>query len=284
MDRAVKRMHGTKDTLGCDPRALRVAQAVQHATGITQVILFGSRARGDYQADSDIDLLLVHPEDTDLRDTAYRSATRAVQEGYGEPVGTDIVLMAPHLFATLQFGLNDIAAYAAKEGVTAMGYPYHPPTGEMPPQDPATLEAMKRCTHAKLIFETLQVLVADDTSQRYTTREAYELAVGQAAQGALELSLKALLAAVGQQYGFHHELERHASQAQRAIPNFRPLQSPLSNLSKFAGAGIYGLPSLGYDVSTLFAQVAADLEYVFALIQQHVAFDPWQVCRSDYES
>ena len=45
---------------GYDNNALAVGQAVLRETGAQDVILFGSRARGDYREDSDIDLLLVH--------------------------------------------------------------------------------------------------------------------------------------------------------------------------------------------------------------------------------
>ncbi len=40
-----------------DNRARQVALAVQQAAGIEQVLLFGYRARGDYGATSDIDLI-----------------------------------------------------------------------------------------------------------------------------------------------------------------------------------------------------------------------------------
>ena len=46
-----------------DRRALAVAQAAYDAVAPETVILFGSRARGDYRADSDIDLLLIVVDD-----------------------------------------------------------------------------------------------------------------------------------------------------------------------------------------------------------------------------
>ena len=42
-----------------DPHALATARAVQETVNPDTVILFGSRARGDYQPQSDLDLLLV---------------------------------------------------------------------------------------------------------------------------------------------------------------------------------------------------------------------------------
>ena len=46
-----------------DPKAIAVAQAVQEAAPDDVVIvLFGSRARGDYNRRSDIDLMVLVPE------------------------------------------------------------------------------------------------------------------------------------------------------------------------------------------------------------------------------
>ena len=112
--------------------------------------LFGSRARGDYHEDSDIDLLLVHPDDRTVRAACHQTAALAIQRWYEDPVTLDIVLVSPDLFASVQFGLNHIAAQAARDGVTPMGHPYDPPHGEQPPQDPIRLEAMERAFHAKL--------------------------------------------------------------------------------------------------------------------------------------
>ena len=42
-----------------DPNALLVTRRVQEAAQPAVTILFGSRARGDYRPDSDIDLLLI---------------------------------------------------------------------------------------------------------------------------------------------------------------------------------------------------------------------------------
>ncbi len=267
----------------CDPRALRVAQAVQQSTGIAQVLLFGSRARGDYHADSDIDLLLVHPEDHTVRETCHQSATQAVRKWYREPVSTDVVLVSPDLFASVQFGLNHIAAQAAKDGVTPMGHPYHPPRGEPPPQDPLRLEAMERAFHAGWKFETLQGLMREGAQDRYSSAERFEMAFGEAAQGTLELALKALLAVRGETYGRHHQLERWVQHARQALPEFQGLQSPLETLSAFAGGHIYGSPDLDQDVEELFVQVQADLRRIFDLVQQHANFDPWTVCKSDYK-
>ena len=267
----------------CDHRALRVAQAVQKSTGVEQVLLFGSRARGDYHEDSDIDLLLVHPDDRAVRAACHQTAALAIQRWYEDPVTMDIVLVSPDLFASVQFGLNHIAAQAARDGVTPMGHPYDPPHGKRPPQDPIRLEAMERAFHASWKFENLKGLMLEGAKERYSSEERYEMAFGEAVQGTLELALKALLTAWREPYGRHHQLERLAYHAQQTVHHFKGLQSPLPTLTAFAGGDIYGSPDLDHDVEELFALVKADLEYIFTLVQQQASFNPWTVRKNDYK-
>ena len=65
-----------------DPHAVNIARAVQQAVHPDVVILHGSRARGDYRPDSDVDLLVVFSEDR-----AATGATRPVPPGLSHPVG-----------------------------------------------------------------------------------------------------------------------------------------------------------------------------------------------------
>lgn len=59
-----------------DAQALAIAQAVQAAVAPATVILFGSRAVGDYRPDSDVDLLVVSDE-ANPKDTAFRAKKAA---------------------------------------------------------------------------------------------------------------------------------------------------------------------------------------------------------------
>ena len=117
----------------------------------------------------------------------------------------------------------------------------------------------------------------DGAKERYSSEERYEMAIGYAAQGTLELALKALLAAWREPYGRHHQLERLANHAQQTVPHFKGLQSPLPTLTAFAGGVIYGSPDLDHDFEELFELVKADLEYIFTLVQQQASFNPWTV-------
>ncbi len=151
-------MTRTQGDTPCDDRARRVALAVQQATGIDRILLFGSRARGDYHAESDIDLLVVHPEDRALADLCAQTAQTAVQKLYPDNIRTDVILISPALFATAQFGLNHVATQAVKDGVTPMGEPYRPQSGEQqqPPCHRFRIEAMERAFHASGHFANLQ--------------------------------------------------------------------------------------------------------------------------------
>ncbi len=266
-----------------DDRARQVALAVQQATGINRVLLFGSRARGDYGPASDVDLLVVHPEDRAMAEICQETAQRAVQDLYDGAIRTDVVMISPELFASAQFGLNHVAAKAVKDGVTPMGYSYRPSPRERPPRDPFTLESMERALHARGEFRTLQRLMRPGETEYYDVRVEFDLAFGRAAQGTLEHALKALIASRRAEYARIHNLVELQTHAMETVPEFQGLKSPLPVLSLFAGGAIYGTPHLEQDIEELFALLQADVEHVFALIRGQGSFAPWQVRVSDFQ-
>ncbi len=129
-----------------------------------------------------------------------RRPNRTVQNLYNNTISPDVVMISPALFASVQFGLNHIAAKAVKDGVTPMGCAYHPSPGERPPSDPFKLESMERALHARGEFRTLQRLVRKGEVECYDSRVEFNLAFGRAAQGALEHALKALIACTRAEY------------------------------------------------------------------------------------
>ncbi|MFZ4580947.1 MAG: nucleotidyltransferase domain-containing protein [Myxococcota bacterium] len=54
-------------TPAIDPQARHIITTVALATHAERVVLFGSRARGDARPDSDLDLLVIVPDDVDPR-------------------------------------------------------------------------------------------------------------------------------------------------------------------------------------------------------------------------
>ena len=60
------------------------------------VILFGSRARGDFTPDSDFDLALVAPDGTERRRLAMQAYESIAAVG-GRSVGVDLVVLTPQI-------------------------------------------------------------------------------------------------------------------------------------------------------------------------------------------
>ncbi len=258
-----------------DDSARRVAGAVQEATGVDTCLLFGSRARGDHHAESDIDILVVHPDISGLDRACRQAARTAVQRLYGTYLDTDVVILSSRLFAIAQHGRNHVAAEAVREGVTPMGFRYRPPSEEPPSREPQRLEAMERAWHATEQHTALQVY------RQSFPPGTHSMLFGRAAQQVLEHALKGLIAAYGRKYSRTHNLVELSNQARTAIPDL-DLSSPLDHLSEFAGTHIYGSPALRIGTENLCDRVEQDLTHLFTLIRDRSGFDPWTVQPSDF--
>ena len=106
-----------------DPKAKAVAQAVYDAVHPVAVILFGSRARGDYREDSDVDLLVITANGNDGADwrgryvDACAAAHEKAEAVYGFPMGVDVVDMPASKFADCRRAKNHVAGQAVRDGV-----------------------------------------------------------------------------------------------------------------------------------------------------------------------
>jgi predicted nucleotidyltransferase len=96
------------------PSVLEIARVVALATNAVEVRLFGSAARGEATANSDLDLLLVLPDDADL----LASSARAQQALYPSLVDADIVPMRVSHFRN---GESVLARTVAREGIVVYG-------------------------------------------------------------------------------------------------------------------------------------------------------------------
>ena len=164
-----------------DEHACRVAQAVAQIDGVEQVILFGSRARGDHRSDSDLDLLVVYESCRSSNDIVHpcrQAAKRASEDAFDHHVSIDIVPLAADHFAFMQYGLNHVAAHAAREGITPTGYRYRPPSE---PGEPSLLEhhcreSMEQVLHARRHLTTLEILY-NTNPDHYSRSEAWAFSV-----------------------------------------------------------------------------------------------------------
>ena len=182
-----------------DPKAVAVARAVYDAVRPESVILFGSRARGDYRPDSDIDLLIISDDHGSRakRMKAQRTASDAAHRFYGDYwMGTDVVWMPRDRYDRCRGGINHLAAQAARDGVDMNGEKQEyerDPT----PFDWADVRQRVINTDRELI--ALAWLIEGDMPQE---------TIGFHAQQALENILKGWISAFGGEYENTHDLER----------------------------------------------------------------------------
>lgn len=112
-----------------DARAITVAQAVRDVIYPIDIFLFGSRARGDWNDDSDIDIFTISESDAGTKEK-YR---RALQEGkakvleiYGRPLKIDLVRYSPADFHRYRQARTHLTYAALKDGITMN----HEPVGQ----------------------------------------------------------------------------------------------------------------------------------------------------------
>jgi len=90
----------------------RMAERIVERFRPTKVILFGSHARGDAGADSDLDFLVVMPFTGSRLETCIE--IRKVLRGFGVP--KDVMVLTPEEFARFKELPGTIAYPAAHEG------------------------------------------------------------------------------------------------------------------------------------------------------------------------
>jgi predicted nucleotidyltransferase len=98
--------------------ARRAAEAILGRDGsrVLRIILFGSRARGDANPDSDLDLLVVTREATPSEQRVYRQSLYQVCRGFGVPVEPHVI--TAETFEETRSVIGGLAYPASTEGVT----------------------------------------------------------------------------------------------------------------------------------------------------------------------
>ncbi len=183
---------------GYDPKAKAVAEAVYDAVRPVAVILFGSRARGDYRDDSDVDLLLITAdgEDGDWRgcyvDACAAAHTKA-EAVYGFSMGVDVVGMTESRFADCRRAKNHVAGQAVRDGVIVSQQPL-PGEGHFPTNWPD----IRQCFIAATRNIASMTLLVEGSGPLED--------IGFHAQQAIENSLKAWISALNGSYGRTHDI------------------------------------------------------------------------------
>ena len=175
-----------------DPKARAVAKAVYDALNPRSVILFGSRARGDFRRDSDIDLLVIIDDDRVDKDeymAACDAANAKSAEMYGarRKFGVDVVYMSADEFRDCRRAKNHVAGQAAKDGVDMNGEPIAPDD-----QEPDNMPDIRlRIITARRNLDDLRINVAHQASQD---------AVGFLAQQTVVNAVKGWISALDDEY------------------------------------------------------------------------------------
>ena len=187
---------------GYDHRAKEVAEAVYDAVRPVAVILFGSRARGDYREDSDVDLLVITADDESSDWKArYVDTCKAAHEKaeavYGLLIGVDVVDMPASRFADCRRAKNHVAGQAVRDGVIVSQQPL-PGEGQQPTNWP---DIRQRFIAATRNIQSTTLLIEGNGPLED---------IGFHAQQAIENALKGWISALDDKYENIHDLARLA--------------------------------------------------------------------------
>ncbi|MDE3000881.1 MAG: HEPN domain-containing protein [Gemmatimonadota bacterium] len=243
-----------------DPKACAVAKAVGEEARPDRVILFGSRARGDYHAKSDIDLLIITDADSTneqkYQDTSA-AAHRKVEDLYGDLIGVDLVHLNEKAFHDGRRARNHVAGQAVRDGFDGNGdkVDYDNPEPSNWP------DIRQRIANARRCLNDLEVLVEDSRSSQE--------AIGFHAQQAMENALKGWISALDADYRNTHDLAKLAAIVRRHPgENHTPAGEKLVWLTGYAVRYRYSDPQVVIeDRDALLSAVTATVEAIVARIR-----------------
>ena len=247
-----------------DPKACAVARAVGEVVHPAQVILFGSRARGDFTPDSDIDLLIIGSGAVDQQTYQRTSAAahRKVEELYGGSIDVDLVRMSEGAFHDGRRARNHVAGQAVRDGLDAKGDKVTYDN----PQPTNWPDIQQRIANTERELGVLKILVEANAAQE---------AIGFHAQQALENVLKGWISALDADYRNTHDLTKLiAIVRQHPAENDTAAGEQLAWLTEYAVRYRYaGAEVLMDDRFALLAAVAETVAAIIARIRVLVATD-----------
>ena len=181
-----------------DRRVHHVARVAAQVARPLSLYLFGSRARGDYRPDSDIDLLMVmrQPCDPQTYGQTGVDAHRVIRAVYGRALDLDLLAQTQQTCLAMARARNHVVRQARREGVLMYG-------ASLPPYDENELtenwpDVLERIRATQSALNTMAYLLDGDPST--------ERWFGFLGQQALENALKGYLAALDMRYDHTHNL------------------------------------------------------------------------------
>ncbi len=106
-----------KDLLKRDPVLRRIVEVIVREIDPDKIILFGSRARGDYKEDSDYDILVLKEgvRAEERRKIEMKIERMFLKEGIFVP--TDVIVQDSHRYKSLKKRVGKVYYSIEKEGV-----------------------------------------------------------------------------------------------------------------------------------------------------------------------
>lgn len=256
----------TTQEISADARAMAIARAIHRMADPEQTILFGSRARGDYRPDSDIDVLIIKdpppPEDW-LEDLRHRARTLQKAE-LPEASGIDVICMTAKEFDSRRHLRNNLANSIARQGAPIM-----PQENAELPEESLDWDDI----NGKIKDATGAVSLLEGIAAAGILADADDKQIGRMAQNALENAYKAVLAAHAFEYPTSgrdgHNLrilierirENVLSSPDEAVPG-----EEYHYLTEFGGAALYSHEHLPLDK----ARIAQDVPEAIARLRDLV--------------
>ena len=193
-----------------DPKAVTVARAVQEqAPNDAVIVLFGSRARGDYHERSDIDLMMLVPDrDASGHDAwaaASRTARAVAEREYGRPVAVDVLQIDHPRFRRGRRAVNHVAYDIIRDGIPMTQIPFSA-------IDPDARDDDGYPDNWPDISERLRDALRAFGYMRYDLADGAEKYLGRNGQETLEHCYKALISALGVAYPRTHDLRELEAQ------------------------------------------------------------------------
>ena len=182
-----------------DPLAFAVAEVVQRSVTPARVILFGSRARGDYRSDSDIDLMVItDAADTTAAELKAKVTARECLRLQQTDIGVDVVTMTVNAFRRACRANQHVAGQAYNQGIwmsTESLDNIAPEPDGYPDHWPETVRRLQ--TVEEWLYHVNDMLDQESGPQRV---------MGFGAQQAVENALKAWLSTHNLQRNYGHDL------------------------------------------------------------------------------
>lgn len=260
-----------------DPKAIAAAKHLRQAIDADCVLLFGSRARTDWNDESDLDLVVLNNAAPDQGTilNAQDTATKIAGETFGRHITVDVLFMTHGDFNRLsRQTINHVAARARKQGIFMPRNPedYGSVYGENYEQNDQLeyQERERRISDANVHYRNMHGLLDLGFEDKDTAFLA---------QQTIENAMKALISALGDEYSTHHSTRAFARDIRRLDPSqdWR-FASNLGQLDNFAGGNRYG-PTIApvLDYREMANNVTQDLDLIYERIQELTGINPWEV-------